>query len=110
MQTHRNEDFMSRSEWLKSLKAKADRMVEDGKSSITAGCPGEKALAEWEHGVDPDVIQVRQMPEDEHGILRISVGGGASLANVNYCVFRGDRTRCAYLLEEAAKAMRAKPT
>ena len=104
MQTHPDNDAVEPSEWMKSLESKAERMVAESKSRLTAGHPGEKALSEWEHGE----IQVREMPEDEHRILRISVGGGATQANVNYCVFRGDRTRCAYLLEEAAKALRNK--
>jgi hypothetical protein len=106
MQTHQDSDSIEASEWLRTLSAKAARMVKEGTSRLTAGCDGEKALSEWEYGD----IQVREMFEDEHGILRISVGGGATHANVNYCVFRGDRTRCAFLLEEAAKALRNKPT
>ena len=104
MQTHRDDDFSR--DWLKSLEEKADRMVANGASMITAGVEGEKALAEWQF----KSVGVRHMPEDEHGILRISIGGGEHIPiPLDYCVFRGDRGQCVDLLRRALKALEAGP-
>ena len=106
MQTHMDQDVPADTlNQFDRLKERAKTGRKHRLADITAGKPGEKALAEWEH----DGLQVRQMPDDEQGILRISVGGGVSWANIEYCVFRGDRTQCAYRLEQAAKALRNKP-
>lgn len=103
MQTHEDNDF--RTEWWESLKAKADRMVDEGKSKITAGEDGEVALAEWQH----KSVHVRHMPPDEHGILRISIGGGTDTpVKLDYCVFRGNRGHCIDLLRRALKAMESR--
>ncbi len=101
--THSNRDAEQKAvaEWLESLGRKADKMKAEGSSSISAGAPGEPTLAHWAaHGID-----VEQLPDDEHGILRISVGGGDTPANVNYCRFRGDREECVALLRRALRAM-----
>lgn len=104
MQTHRDDDF--RSVWLESLKKKADRMQAEGKSRITGGEEGEDSLAEWQF----KSVHVRHMPEDEHGILRISVGGGTDTpVKLDYCTFRGDRGHCVDLLRRALKALEAGP-
>jgi hypothetical protein len=76
-----------------------------GAAEITAGAPGEPILAEWRY----KTLSIVERPEDEQKILRISVGGGVPGADISYCVFRGDRTQCAYLLESAAAALRAGP-
>ena len=102
MQTHQDGEHGFFWDRLKERAAQGER---DRTAEITMGKPGERALSEWPHGQ----LQIRQMPEDEQGILRISVGGGIHYAHIDYCVFRGDRTRCAYLLEEAAKALRRGP-
>jgi hypothetical protein len=104
MQSHDDRDF--RREWYKSLGEKADRMHAEGKSRITGGNKGEKPLAEWQF----KTVHVRHMPEDEHGILRISIGGGDDTPiQLNYCVFRGSRGHCIDLLRKALKAMEAGP-
>jgi len=77
---------------------KARRMIDEGKNTITAGVPGEQAIAKWESGG----VVVRQMPDDEHGLLRISIGG---LPNKGYLVFRGDRGQCRALLKRALRAL-----
>lgn len=107
MQTHDDRDFTQfRREWLQSLEEKADRMQAAGQSKITGGDDGEKPLAEWNH----KSVHVRHMPEDEHGILRISIGGGQDAPlELNYCVFRGNRGHCIDLLRKALKAMEAGP-
>ena len=105
MQSHRDSDFSS-SNWLKSLEEKAARMKAAGQSKITGGDDGEECLAEWQH----KRVHVRHMPEDEHGVLRISVGGGTDTpVELNYCVFRGNRGHCIDLLRKALKAMEAGP-
>lgn len=110
MESHLDRDFLEPTKeplgkFYKRLGKRASRMAQDGLSQITAGKPGEMALVEWEAGR----LQVRQMPPDLQDILRVSLGGGIEQAHIDYCVFRGDRTRCAYLLEEAAKALREGP-
>jgi len=99
MQTH---DDFQHSQLLEQLREKADNMVRDGQSEITAGKDGEQALAEWEH----QGMHVRHMPDDEHGVLRISVGGLPD-ANVgfNYLVFRGKVGDCETLLRKALTAI-----
>ena len=105
MQTHSDRDYMREMDWLDSLKKKAAKMVDRGESQITAGKPEEQVLAEWrKHG-----IGVQQLPDDEHGVLRISIGGGQTPVNVNYCVFRGGHGECVDLLRRALKAMEAGP-
>jgi hypothetical protein len=73
-------------------------MIAGRASEITAGRHDEVPLREWTYG---DVV-VRQMPPDEHGVLRISVGGWPGPA---YCVFRGDPDHCLELLHRAYLAM-----
>src|SRR3990167_4441942 len=104
MQTHQDSDFRDR--WLDSLRNKADQMQADGKSNITGGEDGEQALAAWKsHGV-----HVKHLPDDEHGILRISVGGGTETPILlNYLVFRGNYEACVSLLEQALRALKRGP-
>ena len=100
MQTHDDKDF--RRDWLKSLEAKAERMQAAGESDITGGRRGEKVLCEWK----ANGVEVRKMPDDEHGILRISIGGGGDApVELNYCVFRGSHSHCVDLLRKALAAM-----
>lgn len=101
METHQDRDFFDR------LEERAGIAKLLGEGRITAGAPSEPVLAKWDHGQ----ITIIQRPEDPQAILRISVGGGdrSPQNTVNYCVFRGNRTACAYLLEQAAKALREKP-
>ena len=50
------------------------------------------------------------MPDDEHGVLRMSIGGGDNLpVTLNYCVVRGGIGQCIELLEKALKALRECP-
>ena len=99
MQTHED-----RSVFLEKLHQRASEMTRNKESEITAGRDGEEPLAKWKHGG----VSVCHMPEDEQGILRISVGG-SDVVPLNYCVIRGDLGRCIDLLEKAIKALRAAP-
>ena len=104
MQTHDDRDF--RSEWLNSLAEKAQQMTDARESEITAGKDSEKPLAEWKH----KGVGVMHLPPDEHGILRISIGGGEDTpVDVKYCVFRGNRGHCVDLLRKALKALETGP-
>jgi len=98
MQTHNDSDslFMDR------LKERATKMANDKLSEITAGKDDEKVRDEWEH----DDMHVTHRPDDEQGILRISIGGGIREAQFDYCVFRGDRIECMAMLEKALAALR----
>ena len=99
MQTHRDDDFEIDME---SLERKAHEMTEARENVITAG-EAETAVRQWKH----KGTSVTQMPDDEHGLLRISIGGSPTNARpkLAYCVFRGDRVECRRLLSEALKAL-----
>jgi hypothetical protein len=101
MQTHEDSDFSRR--WFESLKERAEESKASGKGKITAGEDGESTLNQWK----AKGVHVRQLPPDEHGILRISVGGGETPVPLNYLVFRGDHSRCVDLLRKALKALEA---
>lgn len=92
-------------QWLDSLKQKAEQIRNLGKSKITGGTEGEPVIAEWKN----DGVTVRQLPPDEHGILRISVGGGETPVPLNYLVFRGDQGKCVDLLRKALMALEHGP-
>jgi hypothetical protein len=106
--THEDKDFNppDLTPFMSRLKDRADAVLKAERSTITAGLPGERPLAQWEHSG----ISVRRMSEDEQCILRISIGGGAPEGEpqLDYCVFRGDPHRCLFLMERAVEAMRSK--
>ena len=103
MQSHDDRDF--RTDWLDSLEEKAERMRKGGLSKITGGEEEEEALAEWKS----HKISVRHMPDDEHGILRISIGESEEPVPLAYCVFRGKHNACCNLLRKALAAMEKGP-
>lgn len=88
------------SDWNDSLQRKAAAMKELGLSGITSGYPSEPVLAHWIY----EAMDVTKRPDDEHGIDRVSLGGGEGLDGA-YCVFRGDILRCRALLQQAIKAL-----
>lgn len=100
MQTH--EDFQH-SSFMERLKQRAEQAK--GRSKITAGTDDEEPLAKWKHGD----IHVKHLPDDEQGILRISIGGGQTPVPLNYCVIRGGVGQCIELLKKAIEALRAAP-
>lgn len=101
MQTHDDMDFDMR-----RLEERASRMAREGLSQITSGKRGEQALAKY----DAQGVHVVKMPDDEQGILRISIGGGIPNVNVNYCTYRGDKQRCIEMIEKALGALKAGDT
>lgn len=99
MQSHRDSDAEA---FIDSLRVKAERLQREEKSSLTGGRPGETILGEWSSGG----VTVRQLPADEHGVLRISIGGGPQTpVPLDYCVFRGERQQCVDLLRRALGAI-----
>ncbi len=107
MQTHDNGNHNLRSQWLESLRSKAQEMGARGTSSITAGELNEEPICEWQAS---NKMHCRKMPDDEHGVLRISIGGGDHLpVTLNYCVVRGGVGQCIAILEKALVALRECP-
>lgn len=109
MQTH--EDYQHHqdrqiSEFMKRLRERADEGAANRTSEITTGKPGEVPQAIWKsHGV-----HCVHLPDDEQGIVRISIGGGNDTpVKLNYCNFRGSVGQCIALMERAIKALRAAP-
>jgi len=103
MNTH--EDNCHRSEFMDRLIERSESMIENKESEITAGKPDELELASWRH----KRFHCRHLPDDEQGILRISVGGGETPLPMNYLVFRGTVGRCIQLLEGALAAIKKAP-
>lgn len=107
MQTHENSNHGLRDTFLQALREKADKMGARGTSSITAGELNEEPVCEWKGS---NGIHCRKMPDDEHGVLRISIGGGEHLpVTLNYCVARGGIGQCIELLEKSLVALRECP-
>ena len=107
MQTHENNSH-DREEFMRLLTEKANRMMQEKQSTITAGKSDEQPLAEWK--CHANGMWVRHMPDDEHGVLRISVGGGKHLpVTLNYCTIRGTVGQCIDMLEMAIVALRECP-
>lgn len=99
MQTHDNREHSPElSKMFEELSEKAAKMTRERTNTITAGKAGEEPLDRWQHGD----LWVTKMPDDEHNLLRISVGGPGKFA---YCTYRGDREGCLKLLREAVEAM-----
>lgn len=97
-QTHMDDD--AQNEWFQRLNERADEAVAKGLSKI-ASEGFDTPLARYKaHGVD-----VRQLEDDEQGILRISVGGADLPHPFIYCTFRGPRQQCALLLRAALAAL-----
>ena len=114
MQTHEDSDFIQhlRHDFMDRLQQRADQCVKDKSSEITGGKEGEKPLAVWRH----KGMQVTHRPDDEQGILRISIGGivevplhGKLPVHFEYCVIRGSVGQCIDLLERAIAALRQAP-
>lgn len=100
MQSH--QDFDAQIQFMDRLRRRAADMTEAGQSKITGGVDGEEILSEWKRGG----VSVRQLPPDEQGILRISVGGGTDTpVELNYCVYRGSHSKCVDLLRKALIAL-----
>lgn len=106
MQTH--DDYShKKSVFLRELKMRANRMLRERQSEITAGSPDEQTLAQWNAS---NGMQVVHRPDDPHGVLRISIGGGPDTpVRLDYCTIRGGVGKCIDLLEKAIAALRESP-
>lgn len=105
MQTHF--DNQHRQTFMDQLRERADKAKDAAASTITAGAAGEQPLAAWKAS---NGIHCRHMPDDEQGILRISVGGGDHLpVTLNYVTVRGKVGDCIALLQKAIDALRECP-
>lgn len=98
-QTHQDCDF----DWGR-LFQRADQAVKEKASQITAGSDEEPVLDQYDYAG----LSVVRRPDDEQGIVRISLGCGTigESRGLRYCVFRGSPEVCAALADEAAKAIR----
>ena len=103
MDSHLDRDAQHpfRDNFLRELEQRASKIKMLGQSKITGGADGEEVLAEWK----ANGVGIRQLPPDEQGILRISIGGGNTPVPLNYCVFRGSHAACVDLLRKALKAL-----
>ncbi len=104
MQSHSNSDFPDGFDF-DGLVEKAERMNREGTNTITAGKQDEEPLASW----SANRMSVTEMPPDEHGVLRLSVGGllDGRPGPWGYLVFRGNRDQCRRILERALRALNA---
>lgn len=85
----------------KRLEQRATEATAQGKAQIPGGKPGEEPVGAWRGGG----VNVTRMPDDEQGILRISIGGCTPHVAADYCVFRGDPRACADMLKRAWTVM-----
>jgi len=70
--------------------------------------PGGNDEEEWlERWQDPrNGMNCGKLPDDSHGVIRVSVGGGAGLPITHdYCVYRGERAEAIQLLKTALNAL-----
>jgi hypothetical protein len=96
--SHVDSDHGERSRILDELRLKSEMLEELGKNRVT----NDRVIEEWtKHG-----MRVQMLPDDPHGVLRISIGGHADIKPSEYCSFRGDQGRCIKLLEKALKLMK----
>lgn len=102
MGSHQDMDHGERRRIIEELRLKSELMTELGANRTTAD--GD-VLEESE----VDGLRVQKKPDDERGVLRISIGGHPAIERSSYCNFRGDRRACIELLERALYAMKQEP-
>lgn len=106
MQTHTDESHEA-FRFMQELKQRAAQAAVAKTSQITTGYEDEKPLGKWKGS---NGVHVVHMPDDEQGILRISLGGGEQLpVTMNYLTIRGRVGECIALLEKAIVALRECP-
>jgi len=86
--------------FMQKLEQKAVELSGQRLNEIAAGKDGERVLFERQVGH----VCVRQLPDDDLGILRISIGGGEKLDGY-YLVYRGDRDAVREALRHALRAI-----
>lgn len=89
-------------DFVRRLEERAGAAMSAQTSTIAGGVPGEEVQDQWQ----ARGVHVRQLPPDEQGILRISIGGGPRTpVQLNYCTFRGPHGDCVDLLRKVLAAM-----
>jgi hypothetical protein len=99
MGTHFDSDHGKKRDVLQELRLKSELLTELGKNRVT----NDRVLEEWQHCG----VRVQMLPDDEQGVLRISIGGHPDHKPSEYCNFRGDQGRCISLLQRCLAAMQA---
>lgn len=92
MQTHPDAD----AEVYNSLAEKAEKMLKNRESTITAGAETDHVLFE----ATRNSLTVRRLSDDPLA-LRVSIGEANTRAREKYLVFRGDPHRVRKLLQRA---------
>jgi hypothetical protein len=97
-------DNQHRSKFMDTLRSRAIEAKAEKISMITSeGTP----ICEWQ---GKNGMFCRRLPDDEQGILRISIGGGEDLpVTLNYLSVRGKIGQCIALMEKALSALRECP-
>jgi hypothetical protein len=104
MQTHSDSQH---SRFIDRLRERAEKAQRASASTIAAGKGNEPPLVSWKGA---NGFHCARLPEDEQGILRLSIGGGDHLpVTLNYLTYRGDTGQCIALLEKALAALRECP-
>lgn len=102
-----HEDSSHDGGFIQRLRERAELAERAAASTIAAGSSVEQELGSWKAS---NGIHCRHMPDDEQGILRLSIGGGDHLPQkMNYVVIRGKVGQCIELLEKALVALRECP-
>ena len=99
MGSHQDIDHDFKKKILDELKAKSEVLSDLGKNRVT----NDRVVEEWVHAR----MRVQMLPDDQQGVLRISIGGHPDLHPSDYCNFRGDQGKCIALLETALAAMKS---
>jgi len=94
MQSHQDTPDHENDDLLRDLVDRAELMTKEKSNVITAGDDDENPIRGWKH----KGMSIQQLPDDPQGVLRISVGGNVGFG---YCTFRGSRTACRTLLQQA---------
>lgn len=103
MESHQDgPDHSLSDELFRQLTEKADQMTAAKENIITAGDDDERPIRGWKHSG----MSIQQLPDDEQGVLRVSVGGNVGFG---YCTFRGSRKACRTLLQQALAGLSEAP-
>jgi hypothetical protein len=99
MGSHSDRDHSEDSRILKELQLKAELMSDLSRNRVT----NDRVQEEWHH----DGIRIQMLPDDPHGMLRVSIGGHPTIERSEYCNFRGDQGKAIALLERCLSGMKA---
>lgn len=100
MGSHIDSDHGSRKSILDELRIRSEVMTDLAKNSIATS----RTLEKW----TLNDIHVDRKEDDQHGVLRISIGEHPTIDGSGYCTFRGDQSRCISLLRRAIEALESR--